>query len=119
MTNNKNVQPQDGLPSYFKWIMFGFIFVFVTSVITYGILLELRYPIVSIPEGNRLIAECKVTKIYEIGSPSQRRPNRVRTLLDLKDGKTVQTEYGTRLAVFQEAIDGIDCPLESKPLQDE
>jgi hypothetical protein len=90
---------------------------FVASGIAYAVLLENRHTRVSIDQVNLLIKDCKVSKVYEIGSPSHRRPNRLRTIIELKDGQTLQTELGTHATVFKPAIDSVECPVSIATLE--
>lgn len=109
---NTATDPDDDVPLLFKWILFGFILAFVLSGIAYVVLLEKQYPHVSIDSGNQLIKSCKVAKVYEVGSPSHRRPHRLRTMFELKDGQIMQTELGMHATVFKAAIDDVDCPVD-------
>lgn len=98
-----------------KWVFFGFGAVILSCIIVNEILLEQRLPIIAVQDANQLIKECKVKEVYEIGSPSQRRPNRLRSIVELKDGNSMQTEYGIHVAVFDEAIKTSGCSVPSTP----
>lgn len=99
------------------WIFIGFWVVLFLCIIANAILLEQRLPIISVQDANQLIKDCKVKEVYEIGSPSQRRPHRLRTVIELKDGNVMQTEYGIHVAVFDEAIKGSGCAIPSTPCE--
>jgi hypothetical protein len=97
------------LPPKYKWILFAFMVAFIIIVGTYAVLLEHQYTKISIDEAKSLIKTCRITKVYEIGSPSKRTPSRVRTLLERKDGEIMSIEYGARINVLQGVIDDARC----------
>lgn len=100
-----------------KWVFFGFALVLILCIFANEILLDQRLPIVSVENANQLIKDCKVKEVYEIGAPSQRRPNRLRSVIELKDGNVMQTEYGIHVAVFDEAIKASNCAISSTPCE--
>ena len=112
----KPTQP-DVTTKRLMWVFIGFWLVLLLCIIANAILLEQRLPIIAVQDANQLIKDCKVKEVYEIGSPSQRRPNRLRTVIELKDGNVMQTEYGIHVAVFDEAIKSSGCAIPSTPCE--
>jgi hypothetical protein len=119
MTHNINTTNGDDTPPEFKWAIFSGSMILGVSIIGFAILQDNRYAAVSVKAANQVIKECKVARVEEIGSPSMRRPSRVRTVIELKDGSVMQTPHGTYFEAHQDAINDTNCPLETVQLQDD